>query len=119
MPYYLPVVVTCPPLGGQFVLLRRTVHPRLEVSATFLALVLQEILIAALTKLEFTDLIAAFSQHDIFFRVASRSLPRLVKTGEQFTVVFDLTVGGSFELGGHNADIGASLIKNQAIIFDN
>jgi hypothetical protein len=81
--------------------------------------VLQEILIAALTELEFTDSIAALSQHDIFLRVASRSLPRFIKTGEQFAVVFNLTIGCSFELSWHNADIGVSLIKNQAIIFDN
>lgn len=78
---------------------------------------LQEIFVAALAELQFAHLVSALRQHDIFFRIASRGLPRLVKTGKQFTVVFDLTVGGSFELSGHEGDTGLFLSRNQAIIF--
>lgn len=70
---------------------------------------LQEILVAALTELEFTYLVAAFCKHDVFLRITGRSLLRFIKTGKQFTVVFDLTIGGSLKLGRHDADTGLFL----------
>lgn len=78
---------------------------------------LQEILVAALTKLQFTNLVAALCKHDVLLRITGRSLPRFVETGKQFTVVFDFTIGSSLKSGGHDADTGSFLSRNQVIIF--
>lgn len=78
---------------------------------------LQEILVAALTELQFTYLVAALCENDVFLWVTGRGLLRFVKTGKQIAVVFDLTVGGSLELGRHDADTGSFLSTNQVIIF--
>lgn len=79
---------------------------------------LQEILVAALTKLQFTYLVAALCKHDVLLWITGRSLPWFVETGKQFTVVFDFTVGSSFKLGRHDADTGSFLSRNQVIIFE-
>jgi len=79
--------------------------------------VLQEILVSALTELQFAYLTAALCKHDVLLRITSRSLPRFVETGKQFTAVFDLTIGCSFKFGRHDADTGLFLSRNQVIIF--
>ena len=78
---------------------------------------LQEILVSALTELQFTHLTAALCKHDVLLRITGRGFPWFVKTGKQFTVVFDLTIGCSLKLGRHDADTGSFLSRNQVIIF--
>jgi len=79
--------------------------------------VLKEILVATLTKLQFAHVTSAFCQHHVFLWVTGRGFLRFIKTGKQITVVFDLTIRCSFELGGHNADTGLFLSTNQVIIL--
>ncbi len=78
---------------------------------------LQEILVSTLTELQFAYLTAALCKHDVLLRITSRGFPWFVKTGKQFTVVFDLTIGCSFKFGRHDADTGLFLSRNQVIIF--
>ena len=78
---------------------------------------LQEILVSALTKLQFAHLTAALCKHDVLLRITGRGFPWFVETGKQFTVVFDLTIGCSLKLGRHDADTGLFLSRNQVIIF--
>ena len=78
---------------------------------------LQEILVSALTEFQFSYLVAALRKHNVLLRITGRGFPWFVKTGKQFTVVFDLTIGCSLKLGRHDADTGLFLSRNQVIIF--
>lgn len=100
----LPVVVASPPLGREFVFLGTAIHPRLEVGSALLALVLQEILVAALPELELADLIPALGEHHVFLGVSGRGLLRFVETGKKFPVVADLAVRGSCKARSHGGD---------------
>lgn len=78
---------------------------------------LQEILVSALTKFQFSHVATAFGKHNVFFGVASRGLFWFIETRKQFTAVLDLTVGCSFKLGRHAANTGSFSVSNQAVIF--
>jgi hypothetical protein len=108
-PLSLPVVVTRPILRRQFVFSLRAVHAALEILASFLAAVLQVVLVAALSELHFADLISGLGQHDVLLFVAFWRTLRLVESGKGFATVGDLTGRCPFELGRH--------VRNRAAIL--
>jgi len=80
-------------------------------------MVLQEVLVAPLPKLNFGDLRAILSEHHVLLRVSSRCLLRLVEASKNLAVVFDLTIWGSFELSRHSRNHAPVKSKLQVIIL--
>lgn len=76
---------------------------RLEVRAALGVLVLQEVFVATLAKLHLRHLAALLAEHDVFFLVAFGGTLGAVEALEDFPAIADLTLGGSFEGGGHGA----------------
>ena len=109
-------MVASPVAGCGFILRGVAVHAGLEIGAAFGVLVLQEVVVAALSEFHFADFVALLAEHDVFLRVASRRFLRLVESSKQFPSVFEFSVRGSFERGRHARNNALRKEKYQAEI---